>query len=170
MKKERRQGPQHRVFIELMARGLSASDAYRQGMGKKDATMKTANEMGSKLAKRFEFEIQKAKELDRQAVEEAKGAEVLKTALLGLLSQAEVDAKLCSIIRGESETERILVVAGRIQKYPNSKPDHGEVIRAIDLYNKRFGSYAAQQVDVTTGGEKVAQETIIKWGDKEIKV
>jgi len=170
MKKERRITPQQDIFIQLVARGNNYSDAYRQAMNKGQATAKSANEQGSKLAKRYEYEIQQAKEAHRKAIEEARGEEIIKKALAGLLTQAEVDAKLCSIIRGNCTVERVLVVSGTIQKYPNSKPDHGEILRAVDIYNKRFGSYAAQAVDVTSGGDKLPTQTIIKWGDKEIPV
>lgn len=45
--------------------------------------------------------------------------------------------------------EKIVVVAGKIQVIKSCKPDHADKLRAIDIYNKRFGSNSPTKMDTT---------------------
>ena len=166
---KRRITSEHTAFIELVVTGSPYAVAYRQAAGKLDASDKTAHEMGSKWASRFAFEIADGKRKHLASVEAARDADVVKEAIAGILTQAEVDKKLCEIIVGQTESEKVFFTAAGPKKVM-VKPDTSDVLRAIDIYHKRFGSYAKQEVDLTSGGEKLPTQTVIRWGDKDIPV
>ncbi|CAB4165102.1 hypothetical protein UFOVP916_57 [uncultured Caudovirales phage] len=156
----------HIEFIRLVASGVTQTEAYRVTCGNKSVTTNVAKVKGSQLAKRYAQEITEAKEKDRKAVEGVKDLKVVQEALNGILSQSEVDKKLCDIINGNFLIEDVAIYMGCEVPYKR-KPNANEVAKAIDLYNKRFGSYAPTKTDLTSKGESINKPTIIDWSDKD---
>ena len=136
----------HREFIVLVAKNIHYEVAYRQVFGKK-ANKTTAKTNGNKLLHRYAKEIQAEKDKYQKAITEARESRVVQEVLASVLSQAEVDSKLSQIINGELEIEKVVMTPKGPDK-AKFKPDHSDILRAIDVYNKRFGSYAALKVDI----------------------
>lgn len=139
----------HIEFIRLVSGGMEYATAYATIRNLK-AINANCKSQGSRLAKKYAKEIAKAKEKAAKMVDQAHGEEIVKNALKAVLTQAEVDAKLCDIIRGEAEYEDIYVSSYNGSVYNNvviRKPNHQEVLKAIDIYHKRFGSYAAEKIE-----------------------
>ena len=157
----------HKQFIQLVASGDTITAAYLATSNNKQLTNGTARANGSKLAKKYEKEIEKAKEKYVGSITNAKEREVVENALKSILSQAEVDAKLCSIISGEFEIEESAFFDGVRVKSTRS-PNANEVVKAIDVYNKRFGANAAQKVELsgTIGEAPVTSLKIRKRSEK----
>jgi len=139
----------HIEFIRLVAIGTNQMEAYKATIGNGKATNATCKNKGSKLAKRYAIDIQQAKEKAAKIVEGVKDNETLKTALNEVLSQAEADAILCKTLKGEREVETLIVINGTIERVM-TKPDHSDILKAYDLYNKRFGSNAPVKTDNST--------------------
>lgn len=117
----------HKEFIRLVAEGNTLEKAYQQISNNKP-TSKTARENGSKLAKKYAKEIRELNEKKAKAVESAYEKKDVQIALKSILTQAEVDAKLCEIIlKTKFDSDRL---------------------RAIEVYNKRFGSNAPIRSDM----------------------
>jgi hypothetical protein len=126
--------PKHQEFIRLVANGANQKEAYRVSIGKSGVSDSTCEGKSSNLAKKYAKEIDAERKRIQDIVTSTKDSEVIKTALNGILSQAEVDKALCdSIINPENGSEKL---------------------KAIDLYNKRFGSNAPiqTQTDLTLNG------------------
>ena len=157
----------HRRFVQLVAQGETIVKAYLLTTGNKKQTNATARVNGSKLAKKYAKEIETARENINNAISQAKESEVVEQALKSILSQAEVDAKLCTIISGEFEIEEYAYSDGARYKTTRS-PNANEVVKAIDVYNKRFGANAAQKVELsgTIGESPVTSLKIRKRSDK----
>jgi len=132
----------HKEFIRLVANGEPQSDAYKATVGNPKATTAAVKSKASNLAKKYAKEIDTETKRLQVLATSIKDDKVVQEALNSILSQAEVDAELCSIVSGTAMVEKIIVVAGKVQVIKSAKPDHGDKLRAIDLYNKRFGSYA----------------------------
>lgn len=141
----------HQTFIGLVVQGKSFKDAYK-AIAKKKPSASTCEVNGSKLAKKYSKEIQEGKDYDRSLVEKANKDKVVSDALKKILTQAEVDAVLCSIIAGSFVVEEIVVWEGNVSTYTRNV-NASEVSRAIDLYNKRFGSNAP--VKINMGGRTI---------------
>jgi hypothetical protein len=130
----------HLKYIELCASGVPQEDAYRQCIGNPTTKETTVQCNASKYAKRYHHLIHlshdKEKEIIQQAHEKKEAVNALNGVLAltaKILTQAQVDAVLCEIINGE--------IAGATAADRN---------RAIDIYNKRFGSNAAKLIDINT--------------------
>jgi hypothetical protein len=120
--------PKHQEFIRLVANGANQKEAYRVSIGKSGVSDSTCEGKSSNLAKKYAKEIDAERKRIQDIVTSTKDSEVIKTALNGILSQAEVDKALCdSIINPENGSEKL---------------------KAIDLYNKRFGSNAPVKSEV----------------------
>ena len=137
----------HIEFIKLVASGGNQSDAYKATVGNPKATSAQVKSKASNLAKKYAKEIQEAKKKAQSIVDKAADTKEAQIALKEVLTQAQVDAELCKIISGVSEVEKIIIVAGERQTVM-CKPDHSDKLKAIDLYNKRFGSNAVQKHDL----------------------
>lgn len=136
MKKE------HIEFIRLVANGTTQSEAYRATVGNPKATIDSVKSKASNLANKYAKEIDVERKRVQDIVTSIKDSEVLKTALNGILSQAEVDKHLCdSISNAESGMEKL---------------------KAIDIYNKRFGSNAPVKTHLT-GNVDTTQRSIIQF-------
>jgi len=114
---------EHTEFIRLVANGSEQDKAYMVTVGNNKVTGATARVKGSNLAKKYAIEIDTERKRLQDIVTSTKDSEVLKTALNGILSVAEVDAILCNVI-----------------KQPESEVG---LVKAIDLYYKRFGANSA---------------------------
>lgn len=140
---------EHREFIRLVANGSEQDKAYLVTVGNNKVTLPTARSKGSALAKKYMKEIESERIRLMDIITLAKDSEVIKTALNGVLSQSEVDAKLCeSITDAESPMEKL---------------------KAIDLYNKRFGSNApVKTLSEITGDLNISKRAVINFtnGDK----
>ena len=139
----------HTEFIRLVANGTNQSEAYRATVGNPMATLSAVKSKASNLAKKYANEIQQERERTRKVIEEAHDIKDVQNALNKVLTQAQVDAELSEIITGNGVVEKIVVVAGKIQVIKSCKPDHADKLRAIDIYNKRFGSNAPTKTDTT---------------------
>ena len=150
----------HIEFIRLVANGETQTEAYRVTCGNLKVTSKVAKVKGSQLAKRYAQEITEVKQKAQKVVELANESKEAKNALKAILTQAEVDATLSKIIRGEDECEKILVIGGKAQIIKTCKPDHSDKLKAIDLYNKRFGSNAPtkQEIKINKLGKDLEDE------------
>ena len=148
----------HQEFIRLVAKGVNNMEAYKsiQSITKhnQSITKGTAKAQGSKLAKKYALEIQQAKEKDAKLIEGVKDNETLKTALNGILSQAEADLINSKILNGTLEVEKIVIIAGKAQKIM-VKPSHSDISSAYDAHNKRFGSNAPVKTEVDLTANKI---------------
>lgn len=150
----------HQEFIRLVVSGRSQQDAYRLSVGKKGVRSNVCDVKGSQLAKRYASDIASERERLASVVQAANDSESVKEALKSVLSQAQVDAKLCSIINGTFEYEDVVPVNGKLMKLKR-QPNANETAKAIDLYNKRFGSNAptkAENVQTIIIPELTAEE------------
>ena len=145
----------HIEFIKLVSEGQEYATAYAT-VCNQDASSSNCKSQGSRLAKRYAKEIQEAREKTIKAIEAAHESKDVQNALNQVLTQAQVDAELCKIITGEAMVEKIVVVDKKIQVIKSAKPDHSDKLRAIDLYNKRFGSNGAVKVDLQGKMEGIA--------------
>jgi len=118
----------HKEFIRLVAEGNTQGNAYQLTLANKTITPASARAKGSELAKKYAKEIQQLIEKKAKAVESVHENKDVQIALKSILTQAEVDAKLCEIIL-------------------KTKFD-GDRLRAIEVYNKRFGSNAPIRNDM----------------------
>jgi len=118
----------HQEFIRLVASGETQSNAYTLTYPNKVLTNGTIKVESSKLAKKYAKEIEEVVKRKAKAIESAHEKKDVQIALKSILTQAEVDAKLCEIIL-------------------KTKFD-GDRLRAIEVYNKRFGSNAPIRNDM----------------------
>lgn len=146
----------HNKFIRLVASGETQWQSYKLSFPKKNLSKKTCEVEGNKLAKKYALQIQQAKEQAQKEIEEAYKEKKAKIALQQILTQAEVDAKLCKIINGELIEVQQLNQQGKVFKALIT-PTISEQRAAIETYNKRFGSNAADKID---------QKIIVKYQDE----
>ena len=142
----------HKKFIELVASGETIVAAYLATNSNRKQTNATARANGCKLAKKYAKQIELAKEKLSKAISQARESEVVETALKSILSVAEVDAKISSIISGEFQIEEYAYSDGARFKTHRS-PNAMEVKGAADLYYKRFGNYTAERIEIKNIGE-----------------
>ena len=145
----------HNEFIRLVASGETQWKSYKLSFPKKNLSKKTCEVEGNKLAKRYALEIQQARENAQKVIEQASKEKEAEIALKQILTQAEVDAKLCKIINGELIEVQQLNTQGKVFKALIT-PTISEQRLAIETYNKRFGSNAAEKID---------QKIIVKYQD-----
>lgn len=145
----------HNEFIRLVASGETQWKSYKLSFPKKNLSKKTCEVEGNKLAKKYAFQIQQAKENAQKVIEQANKEKEAEMALKRILTQAEVDAKLCKIINGELIEVQQLNQQGKVFKALIT-PTISEQRAAIETYNKRFGSNAAEKID---------QKIIVKYQD-----
>jgi len=147
----------HLEFIRLVANGETQSNAYKVSFGKLKVSKNVSEVKGSQLAKKYALQIQEARENAQKAIEQANKEKEAEIALKQILTQAEVDAKLCKIINGELIEVQQLNTQGKVFKALIT-PTISEQRLAIETYNKRFGSNAAEKID---------QKIIVKYQDDE---
>ena len=148
----------HNEFIRLVASGETQWKSYKLSFPKKNLSKKTCEVEGNKLAKKYVLQIQEARENAQKVIDQANKEKEAEIALKQILTQAEVDAKLCKIINGELIEVQQLNQQGKVFKALIT-PTISEQRAAIETYNKRFGSNAAEKVD---------QKIIVKYQDEEI--
>ncbi len=149
----------HSVFINHVANGVNQSDAYILTYPNKVLTKGTIKVESSKLAKKYAKEIDIERDRLKVMITSVKDSKVVQEALNGLLSQAEVDKKLCDIINGTFEVEDVGMFQGSPIPFTR-KPNASEVKAAIDSYNKRFGSNAPvkSQLEITDTGSSEIED------------
>ncbi len=118
---------EHINFCKLVSEGQEYLSAYVTACNPK-LTNNSNKVTASRLAKKYTLYIAELKDKATKLVESAHDSDVVKNALNAILTQAEVDAELCKIMK-------------------KAKYD-GDKLKAIDLYNKRFGSNAPVKSDV----------------------
>ncbi len=148
----------HNEFIRLVASGETQWKSYKLSFPKKNLSKKTCEVEGNKLAKKYALQIQQARENAQKVIEQANKEKEAQIVLKQILTQAEVDAKLCKIINGELIEVQQLNQQGKVFKALIT-PTISEQRAAIETYNKRFGSNAAEKID---------QKIIVKYQDEEI--
>lgn len=159
---------EHIEFIRLVAEGVTFEKAFVTSCNK-SVTPGYARSYGSRLAKKYAKEIQQAKKKAQSIVEHVKDKEVVKNALNKVLTQAEVDAKLCDIIKGEPIEVISLNAFGKPckNKITATIP---HILGAIETYNRRFGSNAPTKTDLTSNGESInAKPDLSKLTDGELR-
>jgi hypothetical protein len=78
----------------------------------------------------------------RDSLIEALRADIIATDVeKWLKSNLEIEARLCSIMEGTLETEKVTENEKGEKKITRSKPSHSEIIRAIDKLCKMRGMY-----------------------------
>ena len=137
----------HAEFIRLVANGETQSNAYKVSFGKLKVSKNVSEVKGSQLAKKYALQIQQARENAQKAIEQANKEKEAEIALKQILTQAEVDAKLCKIINGELIEVQQLNQQGKVFKALIT-PTISEQRLAIETYNKRFGSNEAIKTEI----------------------
>ena len=137
----------HNEFIRLVASGETQWESYKLSFPKKNLSKKTCEVEGNKLAKKYALQIQQAKEDAQKLIQQANKEKEAKIALKQILTQAEVDAKLCKIINGELIEVQQLNTQGKVFKALIT-PTISEQRAAIETYNKRFGSNEAIKTEI----------------------
>lgn len=127
----------HMNFIQHVADGKTFKEAYKLSIRDKGLSEKTAEVNGSKLGKKYQYEINLERTRQNKILEDTKTSEVVKDSLKNILSQSEVDAKLCEIITNAFTLVRD-GTSGKVVKVENTT---GDRLKAIDIYYKRFGHY-----------------------------
>lgn len=138
----------HKEFIRLVANGSEQDKAYAATVGNNKVTKATARAKGSHLAKKYAIQIQQERERLQKVIQDAHDTDTVKNALKSVLTQAEVDARLCDIINGKLIDMQLLNNQGKVYK-AQVTPTIADITKAIDLYNKRFGSNAPTKSEVT---------------------
>ena len=131
----------HIEFIQAIAKGAQQGEAYRTTIGNKNTTQKNARVQGCKLAKKYTKEIEQARENKKAIIEHVNESDIVKTALKEILTEAQVDAELCKIVKGEPVTLKVMTTKG----FPieaELTPTIADRLKAIDIYYDRFGSNA----------------------------
>src|ERR1019366_1580927 len=124
----------HRKFIQLLGSGsLSQAEAYKQAVSNHQKSKKMLEQGGSRLAKRYAVLIGLHRQKAKEIVERAHEKKEVLAVFTQILTQAQVDARLSDIIRGEVKGTTV-----------------ADINRAIDIYYKRFGSNAATRAEVNT--------------------
>ena len=137
----------HLEFIRLVANGETQSNAYKVSFGKLKVSKNVSEVKGSQLAKKYALQIQQARENAQKVIEQANKEKEAEIALKQILTQAEVDAKLCKIINGELIEVQQLNTQGKVFKALIT-PTISEQRLAIETYNKRFGSNEAIKTEI----------------------
>jgi hypothetical protein len=145
---------EHIEFIRLVSNGIEYATAYAT-IRNLPAINANCRSQGSRLAVKYAKEIAQEKEKARKAVEDANKDKDAQNALKRILTQAEVDAALCEILLGTAIAKKTFCVPGVGTTTVDVTPDHGERLKAIDLYNKRFGSNGAVKVEVQNNLDKL---------------
>lgn len=135
----------HLKFIKLVAKGMDLGKAYVAAC---DGTVtgSKARTYGSRLAKKYDKEILDAKKMVFTIQDKAWHDEAVREAVNSILTQTEVDKKLCAIITGEAVLEdfRLNIFTKTLEKI-HRKPNIRETLSAIAEYNKRFGAYSPEK-------------------------
>lgn len=141
----------HQKFIKLISTGVSQVEAYSLSFPRKNLNYNVAGVEGHKLSKRYAKQIAEANDRQRQAVIDAYKSEAVKEALKEILTQAEVDAILSKKIKALPKILRDKKT-GKALGVDNTSSDN---LRAIDLFNKRFGSNAPVKTELSGSGAEV---------------
>ena len=141
----------HQKFIELVAKGITQTESYKISFGTKAISKKGWESNSSMLAKRYAPQIIEANERMKQAVIEAYRSEAVQIALREILTQAEVDAILSKKIKAKPIVLRD-EKTGKGIAVDNTASDN---LRAIDLYNKRFGSNAPVKQEISVSPDSI---------------
>ena len=124
--------PKHLIFIKLVAKGMKLQDAYRSIVDKEKLTKLTdssARTMGSRLGKKYAKEIIAAQKVDVEVIESTARIEKAREVFSEIYTQAQVDARICKLIDDENK---------------------GVALKAMEMYNKRFGSYSPEKQRIET--------------------
>ncbi len=119
--------PQHRLFIELVARGMQITEAYSRTVGI-DSTRESCSANGCRLFTRYKAEIATATVIQRRRFQ-ADLQNYSRQNPGTLLSDAEVVERLCAIIKGENG----------LNGNELSVPSYPDMLRAIELHLRMSG-------------------------------
>ncbi len=134
----------HQKFIELVATGISKTEAYRQAVSP-DAMDATCTSNGHKLAQRYAKQIAEMAEQRRIAMGEGRD-NAWRELGADLVTESEAVERLSNIIRGRACLE------GNDQ----ALPDYHDVLRALDLYFRLMGSFPTKtEIHATTAKHTV---------------
>jgi len=138
----------HIEFINLVASGISQTDAYKVTCGNKAVTSSVAKVKGSQLAKKYADLIAQERERLRKVVEAANDSKVSEIAQMNIMGKAERMELLTKMAKGEMKIKTPVVIAGKIMEYP-AEPTASDRRAAIAELNKMDGSYAPAESKIS---------------------
>lgn len=148
----------HVDFCRAVANGSTYKDAYLQVSCKNNTSESTAEQQGSRLAKKYDSYIQELKQKTSEAIDKAYENEAVKEALNGILTKVERMKILCEIALGEIKVKKAIITSKGIEYLPE-EPDHNDRKNAIAELNKMDGSYAPIQTKTELSSKDSATET-----------
>lgn len=142
----------HIDFCKSVANGSTFKDAYLMQVSCKNGTSEaTAEQQGSRLAKKYAIYIQELKQKTSMAIDKAYENEAVKDALKSVISKTERMQVLSDIAIGKLKISKpIFTKEGVIDSYV--EPDCNDRTKAIAELNKMDGAYAPQKIDNTIKG------------------
>lgn len=152
----------HSEFIRHILNGESQTNAYNLTYPNKNLTKGTLKVEASKLCKKYADLIAQERKKLADIVEQANQAKVAEIAEMDILSKSERLKLLSDMARGKIKIKQPFVVNGKIMEYP-AELSATERRGAIAEINKMVGDYAPakRDIDITSGGNEIAQWTMI---------
>ena len=138
----------HSEFIRLVADGVNQSEAYRLTYTNKDLTDLTTRVEGSKLAKKYQTEINQERERLKKVIETAQDNKLAEISEKRIMDSVERMEWLTKLVDGTIKAKRPIVIAGEIIEY-EEEPSHTDRVKAIAELNKMDGSYAPTKTEST---------------------
>ena len=155
---------EHLEFIRLVANGSTQKEAYRLSNPKKTLSNGTCEVEGSKLAAKYATEISQQKQKHQQLIQQANETEASQNAqnkvlenASKIITQFQADAKVFRIL-GEDDMVDDMIIVGSKYSPIKRKPTQKEIQDAYKLYNLRFGSNAAFNLNVSNADQPLFPE------------
>jgi hypothetical protein len=155
---------EHLEFIRLVANGINQSEAYRATVGNPMATIDAVKSKASNLAAKYASEIAEMKKNHQQLIQHAHETEASQNAqnevlenAAKIITQFQADAKVFRIL-GEDDMVDDMIIVGSKYSPIKRKPTQKEIQDAYKLYNLRFGSNAAFNLNVSSADQPLFPE------------
>ena len=155
---------EHLEFIRLVANGSTQKEAYRLSYPKKSLSNGTCEVESSKLASKYAIEIAQEKQKHQQLIQQANETEASQNAqnevlenAAKIVTQFQADAKVFRILGEEDMVDDMIIVGSKYSPIKR-KPTQKEIQDAYKLYNLRFGSNAAFNLNVSSGDQPLFPE------------
>jgi hypothetical protein len=97
-------------------------------------------DIGKKIAELQQRKSSIVETVREQAIREAAQSEVI--------AEMEVDAVLSKIIKGELEIEKVFFNRQGVPIKIKIKPDHSDILAAVDKFYRRFGAYKDDRLNI----------------------
>ena len=155
---------EHLEFIRLVANGMNQSEAYKATVGNPMATVDSVKSKASNLAAKYSTEISQQKQKHQQLIQQANETEASQNAqnkvlenASKIITQFQADAKVFRIL-GEDDMVDDMIIVGSKYSPIKRKPTQKEIQDAYKLYNLRFGSNAAFNLNVSNADQPLFPE------------